>query len=236
MLGELRAHGLPPDVYTSSNAIAACEAGGDWKGALRTLRELERPNEACYNAAMGACARAGEWRRAVELLAEMKRGGKGSEGDEDGEEAAGRLERRRGGAKRGEGCGTEIQGEGSEMEDRAERENRREPKGPSGRQRRGKKGEGERRLENGSGGLVVRPSARSYTAALTACGRGGAWEEALELLDEMGGGSVSPDGVCYSAAINACAVSGAWQQVVTPTKRASLHHRATGSAEDHFTM
>lgn len=34
-------------------------------------------------------------------------------------------------------------------------------------------------------GLGIRPSVESYSIGLTACARGGRWQEALELLREM---------------------------------------------------
>ena len=40
-----------------------------------------------------------------------------------------------------------------------------------------------------------------------ACGDGGQWEKALELLREMPAAGVEPDVVCYNSAITACAKS-----------------------------
>ena len=73
LLEELRDKGAPPDVYTTSNAIAACEPARLWWRALRLLREQPHPNVVCYNAAMRVCSSVGGWRVALRLLDELER-------------------------------------------------------------------------------------------------------------------------------------------------------------------
>jgi pentatricopeptide repeat protein len=59
------------------------------------------------------------------------------------------------------------------------------------------------------------PDAVAYRLAISACARGGAWEEGIQLLEELrlmdGSGA---DVVAYTAAMNGCANAGEWQQAL----------------------
>ena len=147
---ELREH-APPDMFTTSNAIAACEPAGQWRRALAILREQPDANAICVNAAISTCAKAGRWREALELLEQLEAALPPPEASAEG------------------------------------RERRRRP------------GDWKRR--------ALGPTVRSYTAAMTACTRGGEWQRALQLWERMEVHRLHPDGAAYNAAVAACVVS-----------------------------
>ena len=66
---------------------------------------------------------------------------------------------------------------------------------------------GERALEllEGMRERGIEPDVISYSAAISACEKGGQWERALELLEGMRERGIEPDVISYSAAISACA-------------------------------
>ena len=56
------------------------------------------------------------------------------------------------------------------------------------------------------------PDEYSYSAAISACGSGGRFQEALDLIKTMraGGSKLRPNKIAYTGAISACARSGEW--------------------------
>ena len=60
----------------------------------------------------------------------------------------------------------------------------------------------------------VEPSVISYNAAISACEKGGQWEPALQLLEEMKSSGIEPDVISYSAAISACEKGGRRERVL----------------------
>lgn len=59
----------------------------------------------------------------------------------------------------------------------------------------------------------IEPTVVSYSAALSACEKGGQWELALELLELMRS-QMQPNVFAYSACISACGAGGEWQKSV----------------------
>eukprot|EP00438_Fugacium_kawagutii_P010387 Skav220387 [mRNA] locus=scaffold639:162903:163631:- [translate_table: standard] len=55
----------------------------------------------------------------------------------------------------------------------------------------------------------------SYNAAISACEKGGQWQQALTLFEAMPKAMISPNVVSFSAAISACQKGGQWQQALT---------------------
>ena len=75
----MRLEGVFPNTATYNAAISGCSAGGEWKRALRLLREMEanprgeaRPEPLSYSLVLKACARDGQWETSLELLEEMQ--------------------------------------------------------------------------------------------------------------------------------------------------------------------
>lgn len=56
------------------------------------------------------------------------------------------------------------------------------------------------------------PACIVYTAAVNACGNGGAWEMALMLMRRMEEEGIAPNSYTYSSAIKACSRAGKWEQ------------------------
>jgi len=56
--------------------------------------------------------------------------------------------------------------------------------------------------------LGIKPDVITYSAAISACEKGGQWEKALALLQQMRGVGITPNVITYSASIQACASSG----------------------------
>jgi pentatricopeptide repeat protein len=59
----------------------------------------------------------------------------------------------------------------------------------------------------------VAPSTVVYTAAIAACTKGGQWEQALRVFEQMATDpQCSPDAVAYNHALSACASAGQWER------------------------
>ncbi len=55
---------------------------------------------------------------------------------------------------------------------------------------------------------ALTPNVISYSAATSACEKGGQWQRALELLEGMSRRALRPDVISYSAAMSACEKGG----------------------------
>jgi pentatricopeptide repeat domain-containing protein 1 len=60
----------------------------------------------------------------------------------------------------------------------------------------------------------VKPDVITYNASISACEKGGQWEKALQLLEEMRAKGVEPDVILYSASISACEKGGQWEKAL----------------------
>jgi len=60
----------------------------------------------------------------------------------------------------------------------------------------------------------IQPNVISYSAAISACEKGGQWQEALKLFREMSEKGIQPNVISYSAAISACEKGGQWQEAL----------------------
>jgi pentatricopeptide repeat protein len=61
----------------------------------------------------------------------------------------------------------------------------------------------------------VAPNVISFNAAISACEKGGQWQRALSLLEEMRAAGVTPNVISFSAAISACEKGGQWQRALS---------------------
>eukprot|EP00435_Cladocopium_sp_Y103_P018947 s3611_g4.t1 len=61
----------------------------------------------------------------------------------------------------------------------------------------------------------ISPNVICYSAVISACEKGGQWEQALSLFQAMPKAQISPNVISYSAAISACEKGGQWEQALT---------------------
>ncbi|CAE7892742.1 unnamed protein product [Symbiodinium microadriaticum] len=75
LLGAMERDAVPPNEFSFSSAIKACEQIGRWVLALSLLDRMMdlkvRPNLLCLNSAISACGVGGRWSAALELLGVM---------------------------------------------------------------------------------------------------------------------------------------------------------------------
>ena len=61
---------------------------------------------------------------------------------------------------------------------------------------------------------ALTPNVISYSAAMSACEKGGQWQRALELLEGMPQRALKPDVISYNAATSVCEKGGQWQRAL----------------------
>ena len=61
-------------------------------------------------------------------------------------------------------------------------------------------------------GSIHGPTSVSYSAGISACEKGGQWQQALLLLSEMWLAKLKPDVISYSGGISACEKGEQWQR------------------------
>ena len=61
---------------------------------------------------------------------------------------------------------------------------------------------------------AINPDVFSYSTAISACGKGGQWKSAVNLLREMVERGIQPNNISYSAAISACRRRPQWENAV----------------------
>lgn len=67
----------------------------------------------------------------------------------------------------------------------------------------------------------IEPGVASYTAAMSSCWKGGRWDLALELLEEMVHRELTPNAVALSTAVAACESGGLWQRALSLLRKSS---------------
>lgn len=210
-----RVPGLQPNAYCYSAAINGCMLGRQGRLARQLLDVMKSrgvpPNLVCVNGALSASARCGEWTEALDLLHSMTQS-YGLEPDvysyaaaldacdkaSQWEAALQLLASMRGSGDSGGGSGDIMGGVNcSSLTDTG--------------------------VSNGgssSSSVRVRPNAHCYAAAIGACGRGGQWQKALELLDTVEKTTgLPPNVVCWNVAASACRFAGEWQAAVALLNR-----------------
>ncbi|CAM9959516.1 unnamed protein product, partial [Ectocarpus sp. 8 AP-2014] len=255
MMEDVKSERFPPfNIYMYNACITALARCGRWRQALAILDHMRftanaaeaaaataleadpaagidggaamlppapaavRPDVFSYSAAITACGNCGEWRRALALLRVMREQGVPPNVVSYNAAAHACVGDQR---KLGE---TRMNGNNGVAE-------------PRGRAAEEEK-EGEEEEEEGWAlvlGLMeemraegVAPDVFTFTTAITACGKAGQWERALDLLEEMGGGGdgddrlrrrrtgvlIAPDVASINAAISACARAGQWESAL----------------------
>lgn len=206
LLDEVKEIGLPLDAYVYTAAIDACAKGRMWRKALYVLEDMKQngviPNDFTYSAAITACGNGGQWERALELVDMMK-------------ENEMRIS-------------TVTYNAAISALAKASRSNARRSTGSSISEDFQINKKTARYIEGGIDGeqlwrkaldLIEQmkedrswPDGYSYSAAISACGSGGRFEEALKLIKIMQKGPLKsrPNKISYTGAISACARCGEW--------------------------
>jgi len=206
LLDEVKEKGLPLDAYVYTAAIDACAKGRLWREALHVLGDMKLngviPNDFTYSAAITACGNGGQWERALALVDKM------------------REEEMR--------ISTVTYNAAISALAKASRSNARRSTDRSISEDIGTAKESARYIEGGIDGsqlwrkaleLIEQmkedeawPDVYSYSGAISACGSGGCFEEALQLIKIMQKGPLKsrPNKIAYTGAISACARCGEW--------------------------
>jgi len=61
----------------------------------------------------------------------------------------------------------------------------------------------------------IKPNAHCYSAAVNACEKGGQWQRALELFQQMQDNHVQPTTITCTSVVSACKVCGQWQEALS---------------------
>ena len=209
MLRQMRREKVPPDTVTFSTAIAACGKAGEQRRALLLLPMMAAanvmPNTITFSSAISACERQGEWKAALELLDAMSELGtapdliclnaaigacaRGGEPDE-----ARRLLRE---VAPSLGLAPDQTSHNGYITALANAETPRWEEALDAL--------GEMAAEG------VAPNLYSTNAALSALGKAGQWQRAIEFLDAMPSlYGTTPDAVSYTSAISGCERAAEW--------------------------
>jgi pentatricopeptide repeat domain-containing protein 1 len=71
----------------------------------------------------------------------------------------------------------------------------------------------------------ISPYVTSFNAAISACEKGGQWEQALALFQAIPKAKISPNVISYNAAISACEKGERFHQMALATKLPLVHMR-----------
>jgi len=225
-----KSYGVCPNAVVYSSAISACSRAAIYeplkhRTALELLSEAEEKglqmSVVGYNTALGACSNAAEFEAAMVLFERMKSCGIVDQVSYGTVMAA---------CEKGEQWGQVLKyahlmrDENIEMDGIAvmsalhacQRKGlaedaiyylnmmKQSPKQPQQRKTAGWKREGAR-------GALKGPDNVAYRLAISACARGGDWENGITLLDEMKEVTGKADVIAYTAAITGCEYAGEWQ-------------------------
>lgn len=196
LLQVVKDKGLKLDNYVYAAVIDACAKNRDWKKALGLLEEMGEsgltPNEVTYSVTITACGNGGQWQKSMELLDEMKSNGLNinlityNAAITALSKAARRNAKYSGGDRTPDHHHQHVKIDGEQLWKKA------------------------LDLLDEISFKGMEPDGFSYSAAISCCGAGGKWEEALDLIKRMqtGNARTRPNKIAYSAAISACGKSG----------------------------
>ncbi|KAL4859511.1 Pentatricopeptide repeat-containing protein [Chlorella vulgaris] len=200
--------GLADDVFTLTALITACERIDHWQGAEDHFLEFQArgvpPNTVAYNRLISALGRGCQWERALAAFHAMQAGGgeavTSSSSSSRSRSSSSRRRRTGGGAFRRDSSGSTpvdaeallaapVSGLGSSM-------------------------------DGTDAGLIyascaaAKPDRITYGSLIAALERGGQWERALALFEEMQAAGIQPNGYIFTSLINACEKGGQWERAV----------------------
>lgn len=193
---------IPMNVIGFNAAVSACAQAGDWKNAITLLTRMEdassksstalqalipSPDAVTYGTVFAACERGEQW----ELILKYAKSMEARNLELDGLSVTSCLH-----ACQQLGLADEALGYLHMMKFVA---------APS-RQTFGLKRSGAKKPLQGPDGVA-------YRLAISACARGGAWEEGIRLLEDFEAAIGTPaDVVAYTSAITGCEYAGEWKQ------------------------
>lgn len=238
-LGTDRRRTVPaPDVYSFTSAIMACGVAGQSHRALQVLRQMKAsgvpPSVVPYNAAITAIGRSVH-RRTFQRDSRKKDGGIAAD------------------RRRSEG--------GHGRESTAAAATTAAPAADAALASDEQPWEQARALLDEMRADGVTPDSTSYNAVLLVCQRGGAWQSALQVLDEMRRGEVlagpvadsraalrsshrhpgidssipvpPPDTISFNTAIGACGAAGRWEEALVLLDEISARGLSPTAASFH---
>jgi len=194
------------DNYAYTAIIDACAKGRMWRRALELLDEMKEneiePNAVTYSVAITACGNGGQWQKSLELLDEMKEKGMTVNLFSFNAAITALAKASKRSAKRSTRESSSLRASTSKEETFDFDEQQLWTKALDLLERM--KNEG------------LEPDGFSYSAAISCCGSGGRWKEALAIIKEMqsGGPKLRPNKIAYTAAISACGKSGRHQEAL----------------------
>ena len=207
-----------PNTFTYNAAIHACRnnarGGVLWERAIELLRRMHRcgvaPDVVSYNSTISACEKAGQWERALELLSEMQE--HGLEPDVISYSATISACEKGGEWRRALELFNEMRRRRPEIEPNSFIYNA--MISACEKARGGAEWQCAIELLDEMTERGIEPDVISYSAAISACEKGGEWQRALELLDAIRRRGLAPNVISYSAAISACEKGGEWRRAL----------------------
>lgn len=183
-------HNLRMNVVGYNAALSACARVGDWLKATSVLREMENtnttappPDHVTYGTVLSACEKGEQWDLVLEYAQAMDQ--------LDALALTSVLK-----ACQQLGLAKEALHYINVMKQSSSYD----------RKTSGWKRKGARQALKG-------PDAVAYRLAISACARGGAWQEGIALLDEFQAATgEAPDVMAYTAAITGCEYAGEWRR------------------------
>jgi pentatricopeptide repeat protein len=189
-------HNLLMNIVGYNAAISACARAGDWKSATDLLRDLEchnssttiQPDHVTYGTVLSACEKGEQWDLVLQYAQQMEQ--RGFELDVLALTSALKACQQLGLAK-----------EAVQYLDVMKTKGNSYTRKTSGWKRMGVK----QPLQG--------PDPVAYRLAISACARGGAWQEGIRLLEDFERATgYAPDVMAYTAAITGCEYAGEWRR------------------------
>ncbi|KAL4420028.1 hypothetical protein ABPG77_001278 [Micractinium sp. CCAP 211/92] len=238
---EMQAAGVPDDVFTLTALITACERIGHWQGAEQHFQEFQRrgiqPNTVAFNRLISALGRGGQWEQALAAFQAMQQppaeqlqhqqqpGGS----RRDAGSSSGRARNSVGESSSSSSLRhpvPSLQAAAAPVVEPMSRPAGAAAPAPAGQRlrarRRGSRGGGSRGGSDSDAPEPVvytptptaRPDRITYGSLIAALERGGQWERALAVFEDMQAQGIQPNGYIFTSLVNACEKGGQWETAV----------------------